>query len=66
MAKGFHHFHQQPALEYNKTFPLAIKPVYQNSGDLSLTHNYRLKQIAINNVFLNVYLEEETYISEPM
>jgi len=62
MAKGFH---QQPALAYNETFPLAIKPVYQNSGDLSLTRHRLLKQIAINNVFLNVYLEEEVYISQP-
>uniref|UniRef100_A0A151UG14 Retrovirus-related Pol polyprotein from transposon TNT 1-94 n=1 Tax=Cajanus cajan TaxID=3821 RepID=A0A151UG14_CAJCA len=63
VAKGFH---QQFGYDYNETFSLVIKPVtVRLILTLALTHQWPLKQLDVNNAFLNGTLTEEVYMTQP-
>nr|KYP67571.1 Retrovirus-related Pol polyprotein from transposon TNT 1-94 [Cajanus cajan] len=63
VAKGFH---QQFGYDYNETFSPVIKPVtVRLILTLVLTHRWPLKQLDVNNAFLNGTLAEEVYMTQP-
>lgn len=63
VAKGFN---QREGTDYSETFAPVIKPItVRIILTLALTHKWSLKQIDINNAFLNGFLEEEVYMSQP-
>lgn len=63
VAKGFH---QQLGFDYNETFSPVVKPVtIRVMLTLAVTNNWCLRQLDINNAFLNGILEEEVYMSQP-
>nr|KYP40843.1 Retrovirus-related Pol polyprotein from transposon TNT 1-94 [Cajanus cajan] len=63
VAKGFH---QKFGCDYSETFSPVIKPVtIQVILTLTVTYHWPIKQVDINNVFLNGFLEEDVYIMQP-
>lgn len=42
-----------------------VKPVTLWVLTLALTHKFPIQQLVINNVFLNVFLEEVVYMTQP-
>jgi histone deacetylase 1/2 len=63
VAKGYH---QQPGYDYTETFSPVIKPVtIRIMLTLALTYGWTLKQIDVNNAFLNGFLQEEVYMDQP-
>nr|KYP63849.1 Retrovirus-related Pol polyprotein from transposon TNT 1-94 [Cajanus cajan] len=63
VAKGFH---QLPGLDFSETFSPVVNPITIRIV-LSLTVSFRwsLRQLDINNAFLNGMLEEDIYMSQP-
>ena len=63
VAKGYH---QQFGYDYTETFSPVIKPVtIRVILTLALTYGWELKQIDVNNAFLNGLLQEEVYMDQP-
>lgn len=63
VAKGFH---QKVGRHYSETFSPVVKPITVRIVlTLALTHKWSTKQIDVNNDFLNGFLEEVVYMSQP-
>jgi histone deacetylase 1/2 len=63
VAKGFH---QQHGFDFNETFSPVIKPItIRLILSLAISYKWPLKQLDINNAFLNGTLEEEVYMVQP-
>nr|KYP52905.1 Retrovirus-related Pol polyprotein from transposon TNT 1-94 [Cajanus cajan] len=63
VAKGFH---QQPSLDFSETFSPVVKPVtIRVVLSLAVSFWWPLRQLDINNAFLNGMLEEDIYTSQP-
>ena len=63
VAKGFH---QTQRLDFNETFSPVIKSLtIRIILSIAVMNHWVLKQIEINNVFLNGYLTEEVYMQQP-
>jgi len=63
VAKGFH---QRPGLDYIDTFSLVIKPnTIQVVLSLALMCGWTLRQIDVNNAFLQGTLQNEVCMSQP-
>ena len=63
VAKGFH---QQFGYDYNQTFAPVIKPVtVRLILSLAVTYIWPIKQLDVNNAFLNGMLDEEVYMCQP-
>jgi histone deacetylase 1/2 len=63
VAKGFH---QQHGFDFNETFSPVIKPItIRLILSLAISYKWPLKQLDINNAFLNGSLEEEVYMVQP-
>lgn len=63
VAKGFH---QQHGFDFNETFSPVVKPVtIRLILTLALTYRWNLQQIDVNNAFLNGFLDEEIYMTQP-
>lgn len=62
LAKGFN---QREGCDYSETFAPVIKSItVRIILTLALTHKWSIKQIDINNVFLNGFLKEEVYMAQ--
>jgi histone deacetylase 1/2 len=63
VAKGFH---QLQGFDFNETFSPVIKPVtVRLILSLAVSYKWPLKQLDINNAFLNGLLKEEVYMVQP-
>ncbi|KAD7117348.1 hypothetical protein E3N88_04616 [Mikania micrantha] len=63
IAKGFH---QRPGLYYIETFSPVVKPAtLRIILSLATTHNWCLRQLDINNAFLQGHHTESVYMSQP-
>jgi histone deacetylase 1/2 len=63
VAKGFH---QLQGFDFNETFSPVIEPVtVRLILSLAVSYKWPLKQLDINNAFLNGILEEEVYMVQP-
>nr|KYP37068.1 Retrovirus-related Pol polyprotein from transposon TNT 1-94 [Cajanus cajan] len=59
-------FHQQPGLDFSETFSSVVKPVtIRIVLSLAVSFQWPLRQLDINNAFLNGMLEEDIYMSQP-
>lgn len=62
VAKGFH---QCPRVNYNETFSLVIKPTIVHLVlSLTVSHGWSLRQLDVNNAFLQGILAEEVYMAQ--
>jgi hypothetical protein len=63
VAKGFH---QKHGFDFHETFSPVIKPVtIRLILTLAVTNKWPIKQLDINNAFLNGLLDEEVYMEQP-
>jgi histone deacetylase 1/2 len=63
VAKGFL---QSPGFDFTETFSPVIKPVtIRIILTLAVTYKWTVQQIDINNAFLNGWLQEEVYMTQP-
>uniref|UniRef100_A0A803Q3K0 Reverse transcriptase Ty1/copia-type domain-containing protein n=1 Tax=Cannabis sativa TaxID=3483 RepID=A0A803Q3K0_CANSA len=63
VAKGFH---QQPGFDFIETFSPAVKPVtIRIVLSLAISYGWKIKQLDVNNAFLNGTLNEEVYMLQP-
>lgn len=63
VTKGFH---QQPGFDFTETFSLVIKHVTIRAVlSIALSSGWSIKQLDVNNAFLNGDLHEEVYMSQP-
>ncbi|CAJ2668996.1 unnamed protein product [Trifolium pratense] len=63
VAKGFHQLH---GFDFNETFSPVIKPItIRLILALAISYKWPLKQLDINNAFLNGSLDEEVYMVQP-
>lgn len=63
VAKGFH---QQPGFDFNETFSPVVKPVTVRIVlTLALSQGWSIKQLDVNNAFLNGSLTEEVFMVQP-
>ncbi|PNY08092.1 histone deacetylase [Trifolium pratense] len=63
VAKGFH---QLQGFDFNETFSPVIKPItIRLILSLAISYKWPLKQLDVNNAFLNGSLDEEVYMVQP-
>lgn len=63
MAKGFN---QVAGFDFNETFSPVIKPTtIRVVLTVALSQGWTVRQLDINNAFLNGDLQEEVYMSQP-
>ncbi|KAH9677669.1 reverse transcriptase Ty1/copia-type domain-containing protein [Citrus sinensis] len=63
VAKGFHQTH---GVDYTETFSPVVKvSTVRVVLSIAVMNNWVLRQIDVNNAFLNGFLDEEVYMSQP-
>ncbi|KAF3650885.1 hypothetical protein FXO37_18258 [Capsicum annuum] len=63
VAKGFT---QRPDIDFHKTFSPVVKPTTVSIiVSVALRHNWTLRQLDVNNAFLQGNLDEEVYMAQP-
>ncbi|KAF3658225.1 hypothetical protein FXO37_14525 [Capsicum annuum] len=64
VAKGFT---QRPSIDFHVTFTLVVKPTtVRIILYVALRHNWNLRQLDVNNAFLQDNLDEEVYMAQPL
>lgn len=60
-------FHKQSGIDFNDTFSLVIKPTaIQILLGLAISRGWCLKQLDVNNAFLQGHLDDDVYMTQPM
>ena len=63
VVKGFH---QRPGLDYSETFSPVVKAsTIRVILTITVSCNWEVRQLDINNAFLNGHLEEDVYMHQP-
>ena len=63
VAKGFH---QRPGIDYQDTFNPVVKPTTVRIVlSISVSRGWSLRQLDVNNAFLQGHLSENVYMSQP-
>ncbi|RVX06732.1 Retrovirus-related Pol polyprotein from transposon TNT 1-94 [Vitis vinifera] len=63
VAKGFH---QQAGFDFTETFSPVVKPsTVRVVFTIALSRNWAIKQLDVNNAFLNGDLQEEVFMQQP-
>jgi hypothetical protein len=63
VAKGFH---QLQCFDFTETFSPVVKPItIRLILTLVISYKWPIKQLYVNNAFLNGILEEEVYMQQP-
>lgn len=63
VAKGFN---QSPDIDYRETFSPVLKPAtLRLILSLAISQNWPLRQLDINNTFLQGHLQEDVFMSQP-
>ena len=63
VAKGFH---QQSDIDFHETFSPVINPITaRNVLSNALNLKWGIRQLDVNNVFLNGHFKDEVYMAQP-
>ena len=63
LVKGFH---QQSGIDFHETFSPVINLItIRTMLSIALNHKWGLRQLDVNNAFLNGHLIEEVYMTQP-
>lgn len=61
-----HGFSQQPGIDYDEIFSLVVKPAtIRTVLSITLSHNWSMHQLDVNNAFLHGTLSEMVYYHQP-